>query len=52
MPPPFDAIRERVITSDEVFEVEDLPKSLIARGAPVPLAPPQRFFAMKPSIVS
>ncbi len=32
VPPPFDAIRERVLTSDEVFELEDLPRSLAVVG--------------------
>jgi dihydrolipoamide dehydrogenase len=32
VPPPFDAQRERVITSDEVFELEDLPRSLAVVG--------------------
>jgi len=32
VPPPFDAIREHVLTSDEVFELEDLPRSLAVVG--------------------
>lgn len=32
VPPPFDAIRERVLTSDEVFELTDLPASLAVIG--------------------
>jgi dihydrolipoamide dehydrogenase len=32
VPPPFDAIREHVITSEDVFELEDLPASLAVIG--------------------
>jgi dihydrolipoamide dehydrogenase len=32
VPPPFDAIRDRVLTSDEVFELRDLPASLAVIG--------------------
>ena len=32
VPPPFDAIRDRVLTSDEVFELPDVPKSLAVIG--------------------
>lgn len=32
VPPPFDAIRDRVLTSDEVFELTDLPPSLAVIG--------------------
>jgi dihydrolipoamide dehydrogenase len=32
VPPPFDAIRDRVLTSDEIFELEDLPESLAVIG--------------------
>jgi dihydrolipoamide dehydrogenase len=32
LPPPFDALREQVITSDDIFELEDLPKSLAVVG--------------------
>jgi dihydrolipoamide dehydrogenase len=32
LPPPFDAQREHVITSDEIFELEDLPRSLAVVG--------------------
>ena len=32
LPPPFDAIREHVMTSDDVFELEDLPASLAVVG--------------------
>jgi dihydrolipoamide dehydrogenase len=33
VPPPFDAIRAHVLTSDEVFELPDLPASLAVIGA-------------------
>jgi dihydrolipoamide dehydrogenase len=33
IPPPFDAIRDRVIVNDDVFEFEDLPRSLAVIGA-------------------
>jgi dihydrolipoyl dehydrogenase len=32
VPPPFDAIRDRVIVNDDVFELEDLPASLAVIG--------------------
>jgi dihydrolipoamide dehydrogenase len=32
VPPPFDAFRDRVLTSDEVFELPDLPESLAVIG--------------------
>ncbi|MDT0618609.1 dihydrolipoyl dehydrogenase [Salinisphaera sp. P385] len=32
IPPPFDAIRKHVITNDDVFELERLPKSLAVVG--------------------
>jgi dihydrolipoamide dehydrogenase len=32
VPPPFDAVRERVLTSDDVFELPDLPESLAVIG--------------------
>jgi dihydrolipoamide dehydrogenase len=32
VPPPFDGVRERVLTSDDVFELQDLPESLAVIG--------------------
>jgi dihydrolipoamide dehydrogenase len=32
VPPPFDAIREHVMVNDDVFELEDLPRSLAVIG--------------------
>ncbi|MDX1648526.1 MAG: dihydrolipoyl dehydrogenase [Myxococcota bacterium] len=32
LPPPYDAIREHVMVSDDVFELEDLPRSLAVAG--------------------
>lgn len=35
IPAPFDAVRDRIITSEEVFELEDLPASLAVIGTGV-----------------
>jgi dihydrolipoamide dehydrogenase len=35
LPPPFDALRSHVLTSDDVFELADLPASLAVIGAGV-----------------
>jgi dihydrolipoamide dehydrogenase len=32
VPPPFDGIRDRVLTSDDVFELQELPESLAVIG--------------------
>ena len=32
VPPPFDAIREHVLINDDIFELEDLPKSMAVIG--------------------
>lgn len=32
VPPPYDAIRDHVMVSDDVFELEDLPRSLAVAG--------------------
>ena len=32
IPPPFDAVREHVMTSDDVFEIPDLPESIAVIG--------------------
>jgi dihydrolipoamide dehydrogenase len=32
VPPPFDGIRDRVLTSDDIFELPDLPESLAVIG--------------------
>jgi dihydrolipoamide dehydrogenase len=32
VPPPFDRVREHVLTSDDVFELADLPESLAVVG--------------------
>jgi dihydrolipoamide dehydrogenase len=32
VPPPFDGIRDRVLTSDDLFELQDLPESLAVIG--------------------
>jgi dihydrolipoamide dehydrogenase len=35
LPPPFDAVADQVLTSDTVFEIEDLPESLAVIGTGV-----------------
>lgn len=35
VPPPFDALRDHVMVSDDVFELEDLPASLVVIGTGV-----------------
>jgi dihydrolipoamide dehydrogenase len=33
VPPPFDAIRDRIMVNDDIFELDDLPESLAVIGA-------------------